>query len=102
MNFLQEKAEAMMQRHRNELESVRSALKTEQEIWTENQQRQYNIKFEIAESKIKDESNRERDRQIEIAIERLEKESRNMKINLQKSSENKLRYFLTFLLFFFI
>lgn len=91
-----------MQRHRNELESVRSALKTEQEIWTENQQRQYNIKFEIAESKIKDESNRERDRQIEIAIERLEKESRNMKINLQKSSENKLRYFLTFLLFFFI
>ncbi|XP_051172714.1 centrosomal protein of 131 kDa-like [Leptopilina boulardi] len=86
-----EKAEAMMQRHRSELESLRSSLKLEQEIWTENQQRQYNIKFEIAESKIKDESTKERDRQIEIAIERLEKESRNMKINFQKTSENKLR-----------
>lgn len=90
--ILKEKIEAMIQRHRNELDSLRNSLKTEQEVWTENQQRQFNIKFEMAETRIRDDSNRERDRQIELAIGRLEKETRNMKLNLQKSSDNKLRY----------
>ncbi|XP_033216955.1 centrosomal protein of 131 kDa [Belonocnema kinseyi] len=86
-----EKIEAMIQKHRNELESLRNSLKTEQEVWTENQQRQFNLKLEMAEARISDDSNRERDRQIELAIGRLEKETRNMKSNLQKSSDNKLR-----------
>ena len=82
----------MSQRHRSELDSLRNSLKTEQEVWTENQQRQFNLKLEMAETRIRDDCNRERDRQIELAIGRLEKETRNMKSNLQKNSENKLRY----------
>ena len=91
-NFIfKEKFEAMVRKHRNDLESLRISLKTEQDVWMENQQRQFNMKLEMAEARIRDDSNRERDRQIELAIGRLEKETRSMKANLQKSSENKLR-----------
>lgn len=49
------------------------------------------MKLEKVESRLRDECNRERDRQIELAIERLEKETLDMKTCLQQSSENRLR-----------
>lgn len=43
------------------------------------------------ESKIRSDCNRERDRQIELAIERLENDSRNAKVALQQNFDCKLR-----------
>lgn len=60
--------------------------------WLENYKKQQIIKLEKSENKIREESQRERDRQIELAIGRLEKEARDMKTVVQQSYESKLRY----------
>lgn len=60
--------------------------------WLENYKRQQVIKLEKAQNKIREESQRERDRQIELAIGRLEKETQDMKTVVRQSYESKLRY----------
>lgn len=54
--------------------------------------RQQNLRIEQIENKIKEECNKERDRQIELAIERLEKDSRDDRLTLQRNFDCKLRY----------
>ncbi|XP_024941076.1 centrosomal protein of 131 kDa isoform X2 [Cephus cinctus] len=90
-SHFQEKINALNRQHQIEKKSFQESLRVEQETWMENYRRQQSVKFERAEGKIREECNRERDRQIEIAIERLERETRDMKNDLQKSSQNKLR-----------
>lgn len=53
--------------------------------------KQQSLKIERAEGSIRDECNRERDRQIELAIQRLEKDSREAKLSLQEHFDCKLR-----------
>lgn len=81
-----------MRQHQIEKKTLHESLRVEQETWMENCRRQHNLKLEKLEARIRDECNRERDRQIELAIERLEKETLEMKTSLQQSSENRLRY----------
>lgn len=70
---------------------MREAIENEKEVWMENNKRQDNIKLNLSETKIRAEANKERDRQIELAIDRFEKETNDMKINLQRATDNKLK-----------
>ena len=90
----------LKRQHQVEKRTLQESLDAEREVWIENYRRQQKSKFEMAQARIMDECNRERDRQIEIAIARLEKETRDMKANLQKNWENKLRYLKNSILLF--
>ncbi|XP_012263429.2 centrosomal protein of 131 kDa [Athalia rosae] len=86
-----EKINTLMRQNQIEKKNLQETLRIEQETWMENYRRQQNTKLEKMESRLRNECSRERDRQIELAIERLEKETLEMKTSLQQSSENRLR-----------
>ncbi|KAK9304972.1 hypothetical protein QLX08_003828 [Tetragonisca angustula] len=87
----QKEIENLKQQHSNEEKTFEESLKAEWEAWLLDYKRQQNLRIEQAENKIKDECNKERDRQIELAIERLEKDSRNERAMLQRNFDCKLR-----------
>ncbi|XP_015114971.1 centrosomal protein of 131 kDa [Diachasma alloeum] len=87
----QEKIAKLMRQSEIEKQNLKEALKAERDAWVENFKRQQITKFEMSEARIRDECDRERDRQIELVIERLEKETRDMKTSMQKCGDNKLR-----------
>lgn len=70
----------------------KKTLLLEKETWMENFKKQLTAKLESTEANLRFQYSQERDKQIELAIERIEKETRNMQTCLQKNSENKLRY----------
>ncbi|KAF3424564.1 hypothetical protein E2986_11290 [Frieseomelitta varia] len=87
----QKEIENLKQQHSNEKKTFEESLKAEWEAWLLDYKRQQNLRIEQAENKIKDECNKERDRQIELAIESLEKDSRNERAMLQRNFDCKLR-----------
>nr|XP_012135852.1 PREDICTED: centrosomal protein of 131 kDa isoform X1 [Megachile rotundata]XP_012135853.1 PREDICTED: centrosomal protein of 131 kDa isoform X1 [Megachile rotundata] len=87
----QQETKAVEERLSNEKQILQESLKTEWQAWLADYKRQQNLRIEQTESKIRDECNKERDRQIELAIERLEKDSRNAKLTLQHNFDSKLR-----------
>lgn len=58
--------------------------------WADNYKKEQNATFTRTETAIRNDCQKERDKQIEIAIVRLEKESREMQAKLQQSFDNKL------------
>ncbi|XP_057320556.1 centrosomal protein of 131 kDa [Microplitis mediator] len=87
----QEKIDKLVKQFEVDRKTLKENLDAEREAWVDNYKKQQTCKFEMAEARIRDECNRERDRQIELAISRLEKETRDMKQNLVKSSDSKLQ-----------
>ncbi|CAL7942716.1 unnamed protein product [Xylocopa violacea] len=87
----QQETETLRQRHSNEKIAVRESLKMEWEAWLADYKRQQSSRIEQAEKKIRDECNRERDRQIELVIERLEKDSRSANLTLRQTFDRKFR-----------
>ncbi|XP_023290362.1 centrosomal protein of 131 kDa isoform X2 [Orussus abietinus] len=87
----QEKINILTRQYQNDKKILQESLKAEYESQMEHFRRQHNVKLEQSEIRIKNECNKERDRQIELAIERLEKETRDMKISLQQAADKKLR-----------
>lgn len=87
----QEKVEKLTRQFEADRKAMRENLETEREVWVENFKKQQSSKFDMAEARVRDECNRERDRQIELAIARIEKETREVKVSLQKSAESKLK-----------
>ncbi|XP_072751633.1 centrosomal protein of 131 kDa [Anoplolepis gracilipes] len=66
------------------------SLRNEWLAWADDYEKQQNANFIKAETVIRNNCQKERDKQIEIAIARLEKESREMRAKLQRSFDNKL------------
>lgn len=87
----QSEVETLKQQHSNEKKTLEESLKAEWEAWLVNYKREQNLRIEQAESKIKEGCNKERDRQIELAIERLEKDFRNERSTLERNVDCKLR-----------
>ncbi|XP_076652034.1 centrosomal protein dilatory [Halictus rubicundus] len=82
--------QAQKQLHLNEKKALQESLKSEWEAWLADYKKQQTLKLQKAENSIRDECIRERDRQIELAIERLEKNSRETKVTLQQQFDCKL------------
>lgn len=90
MQYKQE-IDVLKQQHSNEKKTLQESLKTEWQTCLTEYKRQQNLRIEQIENKIKEECNKERDRQIELAIERLEKDSRDERLTLQRNFDCKLR-----------
>jgi len=70
--------------------NVEESLRKEWLAWADDYKKQQNTKFTRKETAIRNECQKERDKQIEIAIARLDKESRETRAKLQQSFDNKL------------
>ncbi|XP_070514372.1 centrosomal protein of 131 kDa isoform X1 [Cardiocondyla obscurior] len=66
------------------------SLRKEWLTWADNYKKEQSVTFTKAENTIRNNCQKERDKQIEIAIVRLEKESREMQAKLQQNFDNKL------------
>lgn len=72
----------------------RESLKAEKEAWAETYQQQQKQTLSQTTNEIRDQLKRERDREIEVVIERLESEATISREEREKAAENRLRYLL--------
>ncbi|XP_076235828.1 centrosomal protein dilatory [Calliopsis andreniformis] len=87
----QQDIETLKQQHSADKKSLQESLRIEWEAWLADYKKQQNLRIEQLETNIRDKCNKERDRQIELAIERIEQDSRNEKLTLQQNFDCKLR-----------
>ncbi|XP_011640901.2 LOW QUALITY PROTEIN: centrosomal protein of 131 kDa [Pogonomyrmex barbatus] len=86
----QKETERLKEQHEIAKKNFEESLRKEWLAWSDDYKKQQNAKFTRAEAVIRNDCQKERDRHIEIAIVRLEKEAREMRIKLQQSFDNKL------------
>lgn len=79
----------LKEQHESAKKNFEESLRKEWLAWTDNYKKQQNANFTRAETTIRNECQKERDKQIEIAISRLEKESRDMRAKLQQNFDDK-------------
>lgn len=88
---LQEKIRALSLKHEADKRELQETLQLEQKALMDNYKRQINAKFKEAEIKIKEQCDRERNQQMELAISEIEKETNAVKISIQNMCDNKIR-----------
>jgi len=92
LNFsLQKETETLKEQHEIAKKNFEESLRKEWLTWIDNYKKDQNATFTRAEATIRNNCQKERDKQIEIAIVRLEKESREIQTKLQQSFDNKLK-----------
>lgn len=91
LNFsLQKEAEKLKEQHEIAKRNFEETLRKEWLAWADNYKKEQSAIVTRAEAAIRNDCQKERDKQIEIVIVRLEKESREMRTKLQQSFDNKL------------
>lgn len=92
----EERLRVVVQRHGNEIKLIRESSILEMEGWKNNYKKQQNLELSQKESMIREQCRRERDKDIEIVIERLEAETNEAKNQIEQSTENRVRFGLLF------
>lgn len=87
----EEKLETAKRRHDAHVANIKESMRLELEMWRNNYIKQQSCKLSEAEQKLRETCRKERDREIEMVIDRLERESEQTKRELELSSENRLR-----------
>lgn len=75
----------------NEILQLREAFKAEKETWMETYQQQQKQALTQTTNEVREQLKRERDREIEVVIERLENEATISREEREKVSENRLK-----------
>jgi len=88
---LQKETKRLKEQHEIAKKNFEESLRKEWLTWVDNYKKDQSATFTKAEAAIRNNCQKERDKQIEIAIVRLEKESREMQTKLQQSFDNKLK-----------
>lgn len=88
--FSQKETVRLKEQHEIAKRNFEESLRKEYLTWAENFKKEQSATFTRAEVTIRNDCQKERDKQIEIAIVRLEKESREMQAKLQQNFDNKL------------
>lgn len=88
--FLQKETERLKEQQEIAKRNFEECLRKEWLAWADDYKKQQSANFIKAETAIRNDYQKERDKQIEIAIVRLEKESREIRAKLQQSFDNKL------------
>ncbi|KAM0732921.1 Centrosomal protein of 131 kDa [Formica fusca] len=86
----QKEAERLKEQQEIAKRNFEESLRNEWLAWADDYKKQQSATFIKAETAIRNDCQKQRDKQIEIAIARLEKESREMRTKLQQSFDNKL------------
>ncbi|KAK9883551.1 hypothetical protein WA026_001730 [Henosepilachna vigintioctopunctata] len=87
----EEKLQAAARRHANEVKLVKESVLIELENWKNSFKKKQLALLMEKETSIRQECRKERDREIEIVIERLESEANNSKIQLEHTTENRIK-----------
>ncbi|XP_008196572.3 LOW QUALITY PROTEIN: centrosomal protein of 131 kDa [Tribolium castaneum] len=87
----EERLQIVIRRHANEIKLIKETASLEMETWQNNYKKQQTVQLVEKESIIREQCRKERDREIEAVIERLEKEASDNKLQIEQSSENRIR-----------
>lgn len=85
----QKEVETAKEQHESAKKNFEESLRKEWLAWADDYKKQQSANFTRAETAIRNDCQRERDKQIEIAISRLERESRDMRAKLQQNFDDK-------------
>lgn len=88
---LEDRLQVIVRRHANELRLVKEAAQMELETWQANFKKQQMAELLEKEGAIREQCRRERDKEIESVIERLENEASENKSQMELSTENRIR-----------
>lgn len=87
---MQTETKKLKEQHENTKKNFEESLRKEWLAWADDYKKQQNANFAKTETAIRNDCQKERDKQIEIAIARLDKESRETRAKMQQSFDNKL------------
>ncbi|KAJ8927314.1 hypothetical protein NQ314_020228 [Rhamnusium bicolor] len=84
-------SDVIIRRHSNELKLLRESAQIEYETWQNNFKKQQAMILTEKENAIREQYRKERDKEIEAVIERLENEASENKKQLEQSTDNRIR-----------
>ncbi|KAJ8923072.1 hypothetical protein NQ315_001624 [Exocentrus adspersus] len=87
----EDKLQVVIRRHSNELRLLKESSQMEFETWQNNFKKQQNINLAEKEAAMREQCRKERDKEIEAVIERLESEASENKAQMEQSTENRIR-----------
>ncbi|KAL1494981.1 hypothetical protein ABEB36_010477 [Hypothenemus hampei] len=87
----EERLQVLMRRHSNEIKLLKEASQMEFESWQTNFKKQQLASLSEKEDTIRQQCRKERDREIEKVIERLENEASENKIQIEQGTENRIK-----------
>lgn len=83
--------EEQERRHADEIRSMKEKLKLEKDSWEQNFLKKQETWVVQKERELKDQVKRERDKEIEMVIARLEEDATSSRDDIERASENKIR-----------
>lgn len=86
-----DKLQTTTRRHNNETKLLKEKCELEMETWKTNYIKQQNVQFTEKDAQIREYYRKERDRDIENVIERLENEANETKKQIEETTENRIR-----------
>ncbi|KAK9731361.1 hypothetical protein QE152_g13702 [Popillia japonica] len=86
-----DKLQTAIRRHNNEIKLLEETISMETEAWKNNYRKQQAIQIIEKEAKMRDQFKKERDREIEEVIERLESEANETKVQIEQATESRIR-----------
>lgn len=73
------------------MKSLKEALELEKEAWMLSYKKDQTIRISERETEIRNQCKRERDKEIELVIERLESDATQSRAELEQAMDNRLR-----------
>ncbi|XP_005098791.1 centrosomal protein of 131 kDa [Aplysia californica] len=83
--------EEQERRHKTEIKDLQEKLKLEKESWEENYMKRHETWLVQKERELKDKIKKDRDKEIELVIERLEEDASSMREETERTTEQKVR-----------
>lgn len=85
--------QTIIRRHNNEIKVLKETVTMEAEAWKTSYRKQQDLQLIEKEARMREQFKKERDREIEEVIDRLELEANETRMQTELATENKLRYF---------
>ncbi|XP_053367904.1 centrosomal protein of 131 kDa isoform X3 [Clarias gariepinus] len=83
--------EEQERRHQMEMKALRERLEIEKQTWEENYMKKEEVWMLTRERELKEEVRRERDKEIEVAIRRLEEETNTAREESERAADNRVK-----------
>ncbi|XP_058649794.1 centrosomal protein of 131 kDa isoform X3 [Onychostoma macrolepis] len=88
---LEKSREEQERRHQVEIKALKERLEIEKQTWEENYMKKEEAWLLSRERELKEEVRRGRDKEIELAIQRLEEETRGAREECERASDNRIK-----------
>ncbi|KAI3384021.1 hypothetical protein SNEBB_002637 [Seison nebaliae] len=78
-------------KHREAIEALKETIDTDKHTWTCNEKKKFEAEFAEKEQKLREQFRKDRDKDLIIAMERLEEDAAMSRENIEKQMDNRLR-----------